>query len=87
MFVLVRAGSLVERQHRRDLDLRRGEGLPERLDPGAVGPRVQEERQEVGARGQLDVLVPQVGDQPGKIQERNRPRRVRIQRDPQATTS
>ena len=79
--VLVRAGPLVERQHRGDLDLGRGQRLLERRDAVPVHPRVQEERHEVVARRQLDVPVAEVGDQPGQLEQRHLAQHVRVERD------
>ena len=55
--VLVRPGPAEQRQQRGHLDARRGERLPERAHGRRVHPRMAEERDEVVARRQLDVLV------------------------------
>ena len=66
---------------RGDLDPGPVERLLERLDSCVVDPRGQEERCEVLARRELDVLVAEVGHDAGKLEQWGAAEHVRVERD------
>src|SRR5215213_6333728 len=59
----------------------RGQRLLERGDGGPVGPWVDEERDEVLPRRQLDVLVAELGHHARQLGQRDRPQHVRVEGD------
>ena len=79
--VLVRARPPVQRQHRADLHAGRGQRLPEPGDLRLVRPRVQEERQEILPRRQLDAGVAEVRDDAGQLGQRHAAEHVGVERD------
>jgi hypothetical protein len=79
--VLVRPRPPVQREDGGHGDTGRVERAPERGDRVPVGPRVQEERQEVVARRELEVGVPEVGDEAGKREQRGAAEHVRVERE------
>ena len=67
--VLVGAGPAQHRQHRGDADTGVRAGLAELGHQVVVGARMVEERDEVPVRGQLQVLVAQIGHQAREFEQ------------------
>ena len=79
--VLVRAGPAIQGQDRGQLQVRLAQGGPELGNLGPIGPRMDEERDEVGPRRQLDRVVADVRRNPADLSERPLAEHVRIEGD------